>query len=237
MKIVLKLTNSTEYNMFMSLENGVYTVKLSKNLKCWYMELCDMMGFYENTDIEVIAEEEDIQLAKNLYGNHTFRDKFLREYEPKVLVHSTTIENARSILADKKIKSWNILKNEKTDWEERPIGSLLGDIDDFSNYVMLSGVNQNNEIITASKQFGNIVMDDSCEYIAGARFYLDGERLAEDGLLLRDGIHLKVKDFIALSKYMIWYSTADILGIKKRTTPKEFMDLSNKRFFELYHRQ
>ena len=41
------------------------------------------------------------------------------------------------------------MKSEKPDWEEQPIGALLGDIDDFSNYVMLSGVSQNNEIITA----------------------------------------------------------------------------------------
>lgn len=236
MRIVLKLTNTTDYNIFMSRENGAYTVKLSKNLKHWYMEFCDMLGFYQHTDIEVevIADVEDIKHAEKLYGNHSYKDCFLRNYESKVLVHSTTIENARSILNDKKIKSWNILRQEKNDWEARPIGSLLGDIDDFSNYVMLSGVNQNNEIISASKQFGRIIMDDSCEYIAGARFYLDAERLAKDGLILRDGVHLKVKDFISLSKYMIWYSTADILGINGKTTPKKFMELSNKKFFEFY---
>lgn len=236
MKIVLKIADSKDYNMFMGIENSLYTVKLSKNYKYWYYEFCDMIGFYENSDVELIikADKSDIELAKKLYGNHRFNETFLRENESKVLVHSTTIESAKSIISDGKIKSWNILKSEKSEWENQPIGVLLGDIADFSNYVMLSGCCQNNEIIIASKLKGEIDINENQKYSAGARFYIDGEKLACDGLLLRDGEHLKVKDCIPLDRYLIWYSTPERLNISAVTTPKKFFELSNNRFFELY---
>lgn len=99
---------------------------------------------------------------------------------------------------------------------------MLGDIEDFSNYVMLSGISQNNEIITASKSNGEINTDVNQSYVAGARFYLNAQKLAGDGLLLRDGAHIKVRDYIDLEKYLIWYSTPEILGVEEHTTPKVF---------------
>ena len=117
--------------------------------------------------------------------------------------------------------------------EEEHHGALLGDIADFSNYVMLSGINQNNEIITASKSNGVISTDTHQQYVAGARFYLDAKKLATDGKLLRDGAHIKVKDYIDLKKYMICYLTPEILGISEITTPKDFFELSNKVFEKL----
>ena len=62
------------------------------------------------------------------------------------------------------------------------------------------------------------------------RFYLNAKKLASDGLLLRDGAHIKVKDYIDLNKYLIWYSTPEILGIDENTTPDKFFKLSNDKF-------
>lgn len=236
MKIKCKLTDSTEYNQFCCSENGVYTLKISKNFKYWYYDLCDLIDFYSGSDVQVDldVEQADIALARKLYGNHKYNECVLRDYETKVMVHSTPIENLNSILGSGKLKSWNILKNENSDWEKEPIGTLLGDIEDFSNYIMLSMLFQNNEIITASKQKHKIDTDINQTYTPGARFYLNAERLAEDGLLLRDGEHIKVKNCIPLENYLIWYSTAEKLGIDKASSPKEFFELSNKRFSELY---
>lgn len=111
----------------------------------------------------------------------------------------------------------------------------MGDIDDFSNYIMLSSCSWNNEIIVASKQAGTIISDVDKLYIPGARFYLNAEKLAVDGLLLRDGQHLKVRDSIPLNKYLIWYCTADVLKIGCNVTPQQFFDLSNKMFFDIYN--
>ncbi len=236
MKIKCVLTDSTEYKQFNCFEDSMYTLKISRNYEYWYYDLCDLIDFYSDTDVEVIVEidENDLLHARKLYGSHKYNEKTLREYESDVMVHSTTKENSVSILADKKIKSWNLLSTEKSGWEKQPIGAMLGDIEDFSNYVMLSGVLSNNEVVTASKSNGVINTDMNQLYVAGARFYLDARKLARDGLLLRDGAHIKVRDYIDLEKYLIWYSTPKILGIDEQTTPKEFFELSNKRFMKMY---
>lgn len=237
MKINVKIVSTDEFISFCGTENSVYTVKINKRYKYWYYDLCDMLGFYANTNIEVNIETEDdnYKTAIDLYGNHNYNDPFLRAYEPKILVHTTTQENINAILNDGELKCWNKLKSENPEWEDRPIGSLLGDIDDFSNYIMLSSCSWNNEIIVASKQAGTIISDVDKLYIPGARFYLNAEKLTVDGLLLRDGQHLKVRDSIPLNKYLIWYCTADVLKIGCNVTPQQFFDLSNKMFFDIYN--
>lgn len=117
MVINCKLTDSTKYNQFCCIENSVYTLKISKNFKYWYYDLCDLIDFYNGSETQII---------------------------------------------------------------------------------------------------------------------LDAEKMAADGLLLRDGEHIKVKSQIALDKYLLWYATAEKMGINGTSTPKEFFALSNNKFFELF---
>lgn len=236
MKIKCILTNSKDYKSFCGFENSIYTVKISKQYKYWYYDLCDMIVFYRDSSVELIFDvsDDDIELARSLYGSHSYNESYLREYEPTVMVHTTTFEAYKEIIADGSIKCWNMLKQQKESFEEKPIGSLLGDIEDFSNYVMLSPIDVNNEIIVASKQKGYIDTNPNQTYQAGCRFYLDAKRLANDGLLLRDGQHIKVRNEIQLDKYLIWYSTAERIGLLVETTPKEFFEQSNRKFGEIY---
>ncbi|MGN1203208.1 MAG: hypothetical protein ACI4RF_07915 [Eubacterium sp.] len=233
MKIKCILTNSKDYKSFCGLENSIYTVKISKQFQYWYYDLCDMIDFYSNSSVELILDvsKNDIDLARSLYGNHSYDESVLREYEPTVMIHTTTLEAHKEIIADGSIKCWNRLKQQKEIYEDKPIGSLLGDIEDFSNYVMLSPIDVNNEIIVASKQKGTIDTNPNQTYQAGCRFYLNAKKLANDGLLLRDGQHIKVKIEISLDKYLIWYSTADRIGLPVETTPNRFFELSNKEFY------
>lgn len=99
---------------------------------------------------------------------------------------------------------------------------------------MLSPIDVNNEIIVASKQKGCIDITPNQTYQAGCRFYLDAKKLADNGLLLRDGQHIKVRNEIQLDKYLIWYSTAERIGLLVETTPKEFFEQSNRKFGEIY---
>ncbi len=239
MMIKCVLTDSKDYKQFVCNDNSTYTLKISKCYDYWCYDLCDLIEFYAETEIQVIidADDSDIALARRLYGQHNFNESFLRDYEADVMVHSTTKENVKSILKDNAIKSWNILKAEKRNWEDKPIGHMLGDIEDFSNYVMLSQINYNNEVVTASKANNKINTDCNQTYTAGARFYLDAGKLANDGLLLRDGEHIKVKNSIDLEKYLIWYCTPEKLGINEITTPEEFYSLSNNRFKEIFERK
>lgn len=85
MKINCKLTNSTEYNQFCCSENGIYTLKISKNFKYWYYDLCDLIDFYNgsNIQIDLDVEQPDLALARKLYGNHKYNECVLRDYETK----------------------------------------------------------------------------------------------------------------------------------------------------------
>lgn len=132
------------------------------------------------------------------------------------------------------LKSWNRLKAEKAIGEERPIGFQLGDPEDFSDYIMFGG-GITGEIVVNSKQQSRIVMDGDTEYLTGARLYFDARRIAQDGLLLRNGCHLKVKDSLPLFPYLIWVATWENVGLTSQiSTPKIFSeqaDRNSKRFF------
>lgn len=235
-EMVCSLSDSDQYKILCYEDNKKYAVTISRLSENWFYDLCDLIDFYKDSAIKVAVnvEEAELHKARELYGSHRFDERFLRSYESKVLVHSTLPENVQSVFDDGELKCWNTLKIEKKGWEANPIGVLLGDIQDFSNYIMLSDMRDNNEIVVASKQKHKIDISTEQMYMPGVRIYLDAEKLAKDGLLLRDGEHTKVREKISLDKYMIWYSTPERVGIGKKTTPKEFFEESNKVFKELF---
>ena len=91
------------------------------------------------------------------------------------------------------------------------------------------------EIVVHSRQQGKIVMDENAEYLTGARLYFDAKRMAEDGLLVRDGCHLKVRGTLPLKPYLIWAATWDTVGLKSPiSTPKVFSEQADKVFNSIY---
>lgn len=122
--------------------------------------------------------------------------------------------------------------------ETQPIGRLLGDPDDFSDYIMFSNGSISGEIVVLSKQMGRVTMNPNMKYHPGARLYFDARKIAEDGLLIRDGCHLKVKDKLPIAPYLIWAATWKSVGlINNLSTPKEFTELSNEIFNNLFHKK
>lgn len=94
------------------------------------------------------------------------------------------------------------------------------------------------EIIVFSKQLGKIIMDQDMEYQPSARLYFDMKKIAENGLLVRDGCHLKVKHILSLFSYLIWVATWKSVGLEYAlSTPKEFTELSNSTFNKLFHKK
>lgn len=73
-------------------------------------------------------------------------------------------------------------------------------------------------------------MDIKAKYTPGGRFYFDAKRIAEDGLLVRDGAHIKVRDTLEINKYILWIATPKIVGITDETTPFEFGTKSDEMF-------
>ena len=184
--------------------------------------------------------ETDFKSANDYYEGHRYNESFLRDYEPSVLVHSTPMKSWEQIKRDGMLKSWNMLKSEKAIAEEQPIGIWLGDPMDFSDFIMF-GDGVAGEIVVNSKQQGKIIMDTNEEYLTGARLYFDAKRMAQDGLLIRDGCHIKVKDMLPLKPYLIWTATWETIGLASQiTTPKVFAEQADKKFQSIsqhYNRQ
>lgn len=231
--IICMLTDSKEYNQKVGSFNGcAYTIKYSRNSDYWKMSVCDFIGFNtkNNKNMILVMSEEDLNTAKMQYEGHSFDEPFLRDNEQIYTVHSTSLENWELIQKDGCLKCWNILKAEKAITEEKPIGSILGDPKDFSDYIMF-GKNVAGELVVNSKQQGKIVMDKDAKYTTGVRIYLDMKRIVEDGLAVRDGAHLKVKGTLPLNPYLIWVATWKNVGLKGRiSTPNIFCEKADKEF-------
>lgn len=232
--MILMLTDSPDYQQMCGCGDGcVYTVKISRGqYRDWKLAVGDFMGFCEGNgkNAVVVMPEEDLEAAKSHYEGHRYNEPFLRENEPSFLIHSTPLNSWKKIERDGMLKSWNMLKAEKAIAEEQPIGILLGDPTDFSDYIMFGG-GVTGEIVVNSRQQGKIVMDTNTEYLTGARLYFDTKKIAQDGLLVRDGCHLKVKDTLPLSPYMIWAATWEDVGLTSRiSTPARFSERADKQF-------
>lgn len=213
-------------------ERGAYTIKMSRQKCNWPMRIGDLISYAEADDRNVlfVLSQEEEQAVRLRYQGHAYNDRFLREDEPKVLVHSTTYENWKQIEQDGCLKSWNCVKKENKTDEEKPIGHVLGDPEDFRDYIMFgSGVNC--EIVVSSKQKGRLTNDIDEAYLSGARLYFDAQKIAEDGLLVRDGNHIKVKDCLPLQLYLLWAATWENVGLPaQRTTPRIFAEAADQMF-------
>ena len=235
--IIWQLTDSKEYKLMVGSFNGcAYSIKFSRFADGWEMSVCDFIEFNtkRNKNMILVISEADLVYAKEKYAGHSFDEPILRDGEQIYTVHSTSLESWNLIKKDSCLKSWNILKAEKAITEEKPIGSALGDPEDFSDYIMF-GKNIAGELVVNSKQQGKINMDGNAEYLTGARLYIDMKKIVEDGLAVRDGAHLKVKDKLPLKPYLIWTATWENVGLDNRiSTPKIFTEKANMEFKKRY---
>lgn len=220
--LVLVLSSDMDTAMIVGASNGcAYTIKISKQLHDdWKMAVGDFVGYCDANNIDgiIAITEDEYTEAQNYYAEHSYNETFLRDYETPILVHSTSIENWYQIQKDGMLKSWNKLNIP----EKEPIGKQLGDPVHFSDYVMFGG-GVSGEIVVNSKQSGKIVMDIDAEYKTGARLYFDAKKIAKDGLIVRDGAHIKVKDCLPLEPYLIWTATWDKVGLESQiSTPRIF---------------
>lgn len=234
---VLLLTDCDDYQYMCGSNNGcAYTIKISR-LKCrdWKIHVKDFIDFNEANDKNIILamSEKELSLVQNDCLNQKYDDSFVRDNEPTVLIHSTPMDNWDRIRNDGMLKCWNRLKTEKVLSEEKPIGSILGDPSDFSNYIMFGG-GVSGEIVVSSRQAGNIIMDVNKEYHTGARLYFNAKKMASDGLIIRDGCHMKVKDCLPLEPYLLWATTWKNVGLKNQiSTPKIFAEKADNTFSRL----
>ena len=235
--MVLRLIDDAPFFQYTGTGDGyVFQFILTKKNIDWQYRIMDCIN-YEielGKNLIVAVNSADLDEAKAIYKGHSNNDNYLRHYERSVLVHSTTPEGYKNILKSGRLKSWNILKNEGATNEQKPIGSFLNDPEDYSDYIMFNNGGFSVELVISSKQKGFICMDKNAEYTAGARLYLDAAKVAGDGLLVRDGAHLKVKGTLQHDKYLIWTATPEVLGINAETTPFIFGKTADETFERLF---
>lgn len=78
-------------------------------------------------------------------------------------------------------------------------------------------------------------MEEDASYKPGVTLYFNMEKAAKDGLIVRDGCHLKVKDSLPLDIYQIWAADRKSAGLSgEYSTPAEFTYKANKLFNEIY---
>lgn len=234
---VVFILNNEPYQMKCGSENGcAYTLRVSKQCTYWKMALCDFIGYNGaiGRNAILVVSESDLIDAQNDYVNHNYKDSFLRAHESRIMVHSTTSENYQSILKCGALKSWNILKKSKMITEEYPIGMQLGDPIDLRDYILF-GTGTTGEIVVNSKQANRLIYDENVEYKTGARLYFDMKKISEDGLLIRDGGEMKVRDILQLKPYMVWAATWENVGLESPlSTPKIFADEADELFRKNY---
>lgn len=90
-------------------------------------------------------------------------------------------------------------------------------------------------ILGCFQRFKGYTVFNCKEHGPGVRLYFDMRKVAEDGLLIRDGCHLKVKDTLPLSPYLIWAADWKSVGLSSRhSTPSEFTCKANSCFNKIY---
>lgn len=237
--LVLVLASNIDSAMIVGANNCcTYTIKINKQLHDdWKMAIGDFIGYCDANNLNGILAitEDEYTEVQTCYDGHSYNETVLRNYESPVLVHSTSMENWYQIQKDGMLKSWNRLNIS----EKEPIGKQLGDPVHFSDYIMFGG-GVSGEIVVNSKQSGKIVMDIDAEYKTGARLYFDAEKIAKDGMLVRDGAHIKVKDCLPLEPYLIWAATWHKVGLESQiSTPRIFAELSDEKFndFQIFNKR
>ncbi len=231
--IHFKLDDKQEFEkMCGKSDKGIYQFIRSRKFENWEYCVIDFISYVSSSKINGILEidETDLQTAKKKCNENNYNDDFLRTFEAKVLIHSAPKASWDSIQKDKCLKSWNILNAEGKIKEKNPIGDLLGDPEEFSDYVML-GSGTTCEVVVSSSDKKEINCSIDCHYQPGVRLYFDAQKLAEHGKLIRDGSHTKVKDRLDLKEYLIYSVTAkDIEDKELYWTPKSFTEKADKTF-------
>lgn len=231
--ICLRLTEESEYEVFCS-GRELYCAAISKNHPGWKYRVMDFVEYSleQGKDVIFSGKREDYEAARKAYAGHHHKDRYLRPHEIRVLVHSATPDGYPSIVQMGALKSRKLLIQEGVISEKKPsIGRMLCAPEDFEDYVMLCDDSISGEIVVSSKQQGHIEPSSFVSYRPGARFYFDAEAIALDGLLIRDGLHVKVKRKLPLAAYLLWTATPENVDPnEKNWTPRTFAERADRSF-------
>lgn len=234
--VYMELTETEDYLLLDKTENHLFQIYVSELYSEWHWRIMDFIGYESEYGKNIIINigRNDYEYAKEHYRGHSYKDKELRDYEKKILVHSTPYKNYCSIKKMNTLLSWNKLKEAGIIGETEPIGSLLGDHAEYRDYIMFSDGGVGGEIVVNSHNHSKLIMDIKAEYEPGARMYFDAQKIAADGKLVRDGLHYKVKDYLPLNPYLLGTATKDNVDLPDmECSPVNFSQAADKMFLDL----
>ena len=224
--IFMRLVDQGNFELKCGQVDDVYQFLVNKSDDKWPYRVMDFIQYVNESEITGVIQIDDdtLEHVKMICQNHDYNEACLRWYEPEVLIHSTPEHSWYEIKKDMTLKSWNTLKANGYKIKQNPIGMILKDPKEFSNYVML-GNGTTSEIVVSSSNKKIMDCNEESPYTPGARLYLDAKKLAADKLLIRDGGHVKIKDYLVLDKYLLFVATSEIVDPKEKNwTPKKFTD-------------
>jgi hypothetical protein len=225
-------------------DRGLYFISPRPDSPILARRLADFLRYEASYGRKVIVScPEDFDM-KALVADATLispPDSQPRPDDPKWLVHSTSLENWKSIQAVGELRSLAMLSRNGI--ETGGIGLRgFGEPEDYAHHIML-GLPENigPEHVVASLGRGEVITEENTPYQPGARLYFDGHKIIRDGLMVRDGLHMhKVRDRLPLAPYLVAAITVadvDREGKVAEWTPRSFLDGAGECFAEIISSQ
>lgn len=216
----------------------LHTVRFSPNADKGFLRLFDFLAYEESYGRNVILKictgihAEEILQQYAAYSH----DVVFRNTDEKYMVHSTTLENWETIQIEKALLSPNMLKRKGVKMLEIGLKQMI-EPTDYSDYIMLDVLNGCGELVINSRQLGYVCVNPDIEYTPGVRLYFDAEKMIQNKIITRDGLHLlKVKDRLPLEDYLVAVILADCFSKDIKWTPTLFTEEANQLFYMNYEK-
>jgi hypothetical protein len=226
-------------------DTGPFSARFGRRVKHLEVRLIDFLR-YENgqgrTVILSFPEDMDIDQYIEEAQSKVLGLNVVRPDDPKIVVHSTTLEAWKTIRTDGQLKSAAELSRSsfpsvRIKESSSEVGQYVKDEPpEYSDYIMFGTIASTTpEKVVASYLAGRFVLDDNAIYEPGVRLYFDNQRMIRDGLIVRDGLHTtKVHKRLPLSLYLlaaIGVNDLDPFREVKIWTLQSFMERADNLFF------
>jgi hypothetical protein len=217
---------------------GPFSARFGRNAPHLERRLADFLYYEHAQSRQVILDfppdiDLDAYVAKAFIS--TPPSSAVRLEDPPILVHSTSLAAWQGIYTDAALKAASQLTHASP-----PNSQGNGPLDDYlrheppeyRDHIMFGEIKTcGPEMVVASYQAGRFVMDEQATYRPGVRLYFDSHRIIQDGLGVRDGLHiLKVRQRLPLQPYLIAAISSRNIYPKGEPAPwtlRTFVDQAN----------
>jgi len=217
---------------------GPFSARFGRNVPHLEYRLADFLRYEHAKGRQVILDfPPDIDLDAYVAQALTCTPDpcTVRPVDPPILVHSTSLAAWQKIQSDGVLLAASQLSRASA-----PTAQGNGPLDDYlpheppeyRDHIMFGEIEIcGPEMVVASYQAGQFVLDEQATYRPGVRLYFDSHRIIRDGLGVRDGLHsLKVFQRLPLQPYLIAAIRAQDIqpkGEPATWTLRAFVDQAN----------